>query len=307
MDAKIGGKRPYDRSVESSTFITGADALAELRAAVVAHIERAVDDAGADGVVVGLSGGIDSTLTAFLAAEALGGDRVLGITLPSRKGHRPDATDAKTIADGIGIEFAEIPLWRTVEAFESAISDATGVEGDTVVGGNLVARLRMAALYYVANARSRLVVGTANRSELLTGYFTKYGDGAADLYPTGDLYKTEVRALAQHVGLPRRIVAKESTAGFWSGQTDESELGAPYETIDALFVRVLDGGASVEAAADELDVDRAMAEELLARYVDTQHKRTTPPIHAVGGRRSPSRPIPGRVTEAIADVDADAD
>jgi NAD+ synthase len=293
----------YDRNRTSSAFITEEDALAELRAAVVAHIERAVDDAEADGVVVGLSGGIDSTLTAFLAAEALGSDRVLGITLPSRKGHRPDATDAKTIADGIGIEFAEIPLWQSVEAVESAISDATGVAGDTVVGGNLVARLRMAALYYVANVQSRLVVGTANRSELLTGYFTKHGDGAADLYPMGDLYKTEVRALAQHVGLPRRIVAKESTAGFWSGQTDESELGAPYEIIDALFVRVLDEGASVEATAEELDIDRAMADELLARYVDTQHKRTTPPIHTVGGRQSASRPIPSRITDAVADAD----
>jgi len=303
MISTIEESSQYDRSDASSAFITGDGELDALRTAVVADVEQAVDEAGADGVVVGLSGGIDSTLTAFLAAEALGSDRVLGVTLPSRKGHRPDATDAKTIADGIGIEFAEIPLWQSVETVESAIADGTGVEGDTVVGGNLVARLRMAALYYVANARSRLVVGTANRSELLTGYFTKYGDGAADLYPMGDLYKTEVRALAQHVGLPRRIVAKESTAGFWSGQTDESELGAAYEIIDALFVRVVDEEASVDEAAEELDVDRAMAEELLARYVDTQHKRTTPPIHAVGGRRSASRPIPGRVTDAIADAD----
>jgi NAD+ synthase len=283
--------REFDRSRIPGAFIVGPAELRGLRSSITAHIERTVAEAGAEGVVVGLSGGIDSTLTAFLAADALGGDRVTGVTMPSRKGHRPDATDARTIADGIGIEFREIPMWCHLERFESAIDEATEVDGDAVATGNLAARLRMATLYYLANAESLLVLGTANRSELLTGYFTKYGDGAADLYPIGDLYKTEVRALAQEIGLPRRIVAKESTAGFWSGQTDAAELGAPYDLVDALLVRVVDEGWDVEDAADALRVDLSTATDLVDRYAATWHKRTTPPVYTVGGRRPAAEPI----------------
>ncbi len=277
--------------------------LSAVRSSITTFVERTVGRVNADGVVVGLSGGVDSTLTAFLAAETLGSDRVLGITLPSKKADRPDANDAGTIADGLGIEFREIPLWSFVDEFVEAIHGPDDADGSERARGNLVARLRMACLYYVANRESRLVLGTANRSELLTGYMTKYGDGAADLYPLGGLYKTEVRALAQHVGLPRRIVAKTPTAGFWSGQTDRDDLGAPYEVVDALFARVLDDGRDVDDVVAELDVDPRVALGLLERYVDTRHKRTTPPTFTVGGRRRATRPCPTRVAALFEDED----
>lgn len=139
----------------------------------------------------------------------------------------------------------------------------------------------MTCAYYAANATSRLVLGTANRSELLLGYVTKYGDGGVDLQPIGDLYKTEVRTLADHVGLPSRIVHKESTAGFVAGQTDEDDLGATYATIDQLLHRVGDRGESLEAVAADLGLDRETARSIRKRWLETAHKRRVPPTPGI--------------------------
>lgn len=290
-----GSVRPPD----GRAFFGDEDEYETLRTSIGAFVGRAVAAAGADGVVVGVSGGIDSMLTAALAAEALGSDRVLALTLPSRKGHRPDANDARTIAEGLGIEFREVPLWPLVDEFVAALDAVVDGDVSSRVRGNLVARLRMACLYYVANVESRLVLGTTNRSELLTGYVTKHGDAAADLYPLGGLYKTEVRALAQHVGLPRRIVVKTSTAGFWSGQTDADDLGATYDVVDRLFARVLDDGRDVGAVVAELGLDPQVAADLLERYVETEHKRTATPTLEFAGRRSARRRCPARVRERV--------
>jgi len=272
-----GGTDPETR------FLTDGDDLDAVRSEVVSFVKDSVTKASARGVVVGLSGGIDSTLTATLAVQALGSDRVLGLGLPARE---PDDSvqEARTMAEGLGIEFRECDLRPLVDLFEDHVAPEVAPTGGRTAVGNVVARLRMAALYYAANARSLLVCGTANRSELLLGYFTKFGDGAADLFPLGDLYKTEVRALASHIGVPRRIVAKEPTADMWIGQTDADEIGARYETVDPVLRLLVDRSERVETAVAELDIDPTVAERVAEMYVDSLHKRAVPPTPGVDGR-----------------------
>jgi NAD+ synthase len=272
-------------------FLTDRRSLEGVRERIVDDVRTTVAEAGADGVVVAMSGGIDSTLTAALAVEAVGSDGVLGLGLPCNKADGPHVSDARTIAEGMGIDFEEIQLRPLLEAFEETVasdlegeSDDDGPTDRTREIGNATARLRMVAAYYAANRGSRLVLGTANRSELLLGYVTKFGDGAADAYPIGDLYKTEVRALAKHVGLPRRIVSKEPTAGFRAARTDADELGARYDVIDPLLSRLVDERRSLDEAVAELGIDRETAAGIASRHADTAHKRTTPPTPGIAGR-----------------------
>ncbi|GAA0664173.1 NAD+ synthase [Natronoarchaeum mannanilyticum] len=274
IEQPIGGSSEHE-------FLAGERALDEVRSDVVSFIRRRVAEAGANGAVVAMSGGVDSTLTAALAAEAVGSDRVLGLGLPCNKLDSHHMADARTVAEGLGIEFREIQLQPLLDAFEDAVA---GIDSRERATENAIARLRMACAYYAANARSRLVVGTANRSERLLGYFTKYGDGAADLYPIGDLYKTEVRALAHHVGVPRRIVRKAPTAGLRVGQTDEKDLGATYPVIDRLLRGMIDRREDVETAADGAGADQATAERIADRYRDTVHKRAVPPTPGLSDR-----------------------
>ncbi|NKE37582.1 NAD+ synthase [Natronococcus sp. JC468] len=271
-------------------FITDRDALETVRDRIVDDLRRTVSGADADGVVVAMSGGIDSTVTAALAVEAVGSDRVLGLGLPCHKSDRTQVNEARTIADGLGMGFREIQLQPLLDAFEETVAAEFEPESPdrpnerNYALGNVVARLRMACAYYAANRESRLVVGTANRSELLLGYFTKYGDGAADVYPIGDLYKTEVRALAKRLGVPRRIVSKAPTAGFWATQTDADELGASYDVIDPLLRRFVDKDGSLETAIDALELEPDLARELASRCVRTAHKRRTPRTPGIAGR-----------------------
>ncbi|MFU8868481.1 NAD+ synthase [Natronococcus sp.] len=271
-------------------FITDRDALETVRERIADDLRRTVADAGADGVVVAMSGGIDSTVTAALAVEALGSDRVLGLGLPCHKSDRTQVNEARTIADGLGMEFREIQLQPLLGAFEETVAakfepksaDRPNERNRAI--GNVIARLRMCCAYYAANRESRLVVGTANRSELLLGYFTKYGDGAADTYPIGDLYKTEVRALAKRLGVPRRIISKTPTAGFWATQTDAGELGATYDVIDPLLYRLVDEGDSLEQAIAALEIEPDLAREIVSLFAETAHKRATPHTPGIANR-----------------------
>ncbi|ELY92586.1 NAD+ synthetase [Natrialba hulunbeirensis JCM 10989] len=304
-----------ETAVPPDPFIATHSHLEAARSRIVDSIQQRVADAGAHGVVVAMSGGLDSTVTATLAVEALGPERVLALALPCHKTEQHDARDARTIAAGLGIEFAEIQLRPLLELFDDTVAsvlecrldgdgdgrrdmveiedDDSGRDGesdstdDNVSSdrpnerncelGNVVSRLRMSCAYYAANRDQRLVLGTANRSELLLGYFTKYGDGAADTYPIGDLYKTEVRALAQRIGIPRRIISKSPTAGFSADQTDANELGAPYETIDPLLFRLVEQEQSVADAAADLDLDWKTARTIAWLCAETEHKRRRPP------------------------------
>lgn len=265
-------------------FLTRSAELERVRAEVVSFVRQRVAEAEAEGVVVPMSGGIDSTVTAAIAADALDTDRVLALGLPCHKTEYLGTTDARTIAEGLGIEHQEVQLRGLLDLFEEQVTPAIGATDDQRVLGNVIARLRMVCTYYAANTRSSLVLGTANRSELLLGYFTKYGDGGADLFPLGDLYKTEVRALAPRVGVPKRIIGKEPTAGFWAGQTDAEDLGAPYDLLDRILTGLVDSDKHPGTVAEELDVDIGTVEEYGRRCVASAHKRAVPPTPGVRGR-----------------------
>jgi NAD+ synthase len=260
------------------------------RERVRSFVESAVAAAGADGVVVNMSGGLDSTVTAALAVEALGPDRVYGLILPCNKVGAHHARDAEALADALGIDHDTVHLHSLFAQFGAVAPDRFDLHDEPVLSGNAVARLRMTFAYLAANATDRLVCGTANRSELLLGYFTKHGDGGADVHPIGHLYKTEVRALAAELDVPEFVVEKPPTAGFLPGQRDADDLGAPYEVIDRVLRLGVDRGLDAATIADRLsgdeslDVDEGTAADLLARHRATAHKRTTPDVPTGRGR-----------------------
>jgi NAD+ synthase len=242
---------------------------------IVEFIERVVDDAGAEGAVLGLSGGIDSTLTAHLAVEALGADGVHGLLMPSESNPEADKTDAERVAENLGIEYDVIDINPIVDSFVEASPDHAA--DDRMALGNVRVRTRGVLNYFVANAESRVVLGTGNRSEAATGYFTKYGDQAVDCNPIGNLYKCQVRQLAREVGVPEDLVTRTPTAGMWAGQTDEEEMGLGYDELDAILALHVDGPFSKDATVRTLGVPEAAVERVVGLYEKSEHKRSMPP------------------------------
>ncbi|MCI4319429.1 MAG: NAD+ synthase [Thermoplasmata archaeon] len=240
-----------------------------------AHVEQA----GASGVVLGLSGGIDSALAFRLSVDALGPDRVTGVLSPD-PGYLPELLEeTRQFAGGQGAR----AVVHEIGAVETAYHRLFPKVEDRVTLGNLKARIRMTILYTEARERRALVVGTSNKSELLAGYYTKFGDGAADLLPLGDLYKTQLRALAEQVGLPAAIRERPPTAGFWVGQTDEEELGIRYDDLDRILLG-LEQLRTVAEIADGGGWPLELVERVARRVADGRHKRRSPPIPKLGLR-----------------------
>ena len=256
--------------------------LAATREHVTAFVESVVDDAGADGAVLGLSGGIDSTLTAYLAVEALGADRVHGLVMPSGVNTAGNMSDAERVARDLGIGYDVVDIGPIFDAFVEAFPEEdTGDRIDTdplrTAAGNVRVRIRAVLNYFVANAENRVVLGTGNRSEALTGYYTKYGDQAVDCNPIGNLYKQQVRQLAAHVGVDDDLVTKTPSAEMWTGQTDETEMGLSYDTLDAILALHVDGPLSKSATVRQLDVTTEQVDRVVDLYERSAHKRAMPP------------------------------
>lgn len=248
-------------------------------ALIESFLAHQVEASGRRGVVLGLSGGVDSALVAKLCADAIGPKRVLAVGLPDGDGGR-DLQDAEAFARTLGVRFERIDIAPLVAPFEEALVRA---KSDRVARGNLRARARMIVLYFLANTQDRLVIGTGNKSELLCGYFSRWGDGGADFLPIGDLYKTQVWAMARHLGIPKRIVDKVPTAGLWPGQTDEGELGIPYDDLDRILLGIelqMEPDAIAEKAEVRIEEVRRI-EALVAR---SAFKRKMPLIPKVGIR-----------------------
>ena len=193
-------------------------------------IKEKVLQAKARGIVLGLSGGVDSSLVAVLAVEALGKENVLGLFLPCNS-DPDDLVDAEILARKLKIRTAFLNLSPIYTNLLKILP-----KGDLLSQANLKPRLRMMILYYYANMLNYLVAGTGNKSEISVGYFTKYGDGAADILPLGDFYKSEVKKLAALVGVPKHIINKVPSAGLWKGQTDENEMGITYPELEKILI-----------------------------------------------------------------------
>jgi len=232
-----------------------------------------VREAGASGVVVGLSGGVDSALAVRLAKDALGASRVHGVILPDRPYSTSLLEETEAYARGLGVPTRTIPI----DPIEAAVRAAFPAVDDRTLWGNAKARIRMLLLYSVGRSSGLLVLGTGNKSEILLGYFTKYGDGGADLLPLGDLYKTEVYELAASLGLPTAVRERAPTAGLWEGQTDEAELGLPYVQIDRIL-RGLEELREPAEIADLTGLAPAVVASIVARVASNRHKRRPPPI-----------------------------
>jgi len=241
---------------------------------VTEFVAGVVDAAGAEGAVLGLSGGIDSTLTVHLAVEALGADRVRGLVLPSGVNTDENMSDAERVARMVEIEYDVIDVDPIVDAFTDAYPEGTD---DRTALGNVRVRTRAVLNYFVANAESLVVLGTGNRSEAMTGYFTKYGDQAVDCNPIGNLYKRQVRQLASHLGVPEDLVTKPPSAEMWEGQTDEEEMGLDYDTLDAILALHVDGPFSKSATVETLGVPESAVERVVELVEQSQHKREMPP------------------------------
>ncbi|EMA16724.1 NAD+ synthase [Haloarcula marismortui] len=242
---------------------------------ITSFIEAQVDAAGVDTVVMGLSGGIDSTLVSHLAVEALGRDAVHGLVMPSEVNRADNMSDAERVAnDLLGIEYDVIEINPLVDAFLDAYPDA---EGDQLAVGNLRVRCRAVLNYLAGNHEQALVLGTGNRSEALVGYYTKYGDGAVDCHPIAALYKQQVRQLAKHVGVPDDLAEKTASAEMWAGQTDADEMGMDYDTLDSILALHIDGGVPAAGTADQLGVPLDVVETVREMYESSAHKRAMPP------------------------------
>jgi len=233
-------------------------------------IKNVVKKAGARGVVVGLSGGIDSSVVATLCVKALGRDKVLGVIMPERDSDPKDIEHAKMIAEKLGIRYIISDITDILRAFGAGGYIPTR-EFDKIADGNLKARIRMCILYYFANRRKLLVAGTSNKSELYMGYGTKYGDLSSDFLVIGNLFKTEVRELAKYLGIPQEIINKPPSAGLWKGQRDEEELGITYEVLDRILERI-EKGEDKEKISKNLNVPLFQVEEILNRIEANRHK-----------------------------------
>ncbi len=257
--------------------------LSAVEKEIVGFIRGCVEEAGATGVVIGLSGGVDSSTVAYLSVRALGSDRVFALILPSTTTAKQDIEDAKRIAESLGISYEVVEITPIEEAFAKACPRFD--EANLIAVGNLKPRIRMMALYYYANLINRIVAGTSNKSELLVGYFTKYGDGGVDILPIGDLYKTQVRWLAEHLGVPKDIVWKTPTAGLWVGQTDEDELGIKYEELDVVLYGLIELSMKPEEVARKSGIPLSKVNRVVEMVRSSEHKRRTPPVVEVQKHR----------------------
>ena len=224
------------------------------------------------GVVFGLSGGIDSAVIAVLCAKFLK-DKSLALIMPDSKATpKIDTEDAIKIVDKFGIEHKLIDIGFINKEYSKYL------EPNPFAIGNLSARIRANILYYYANAKKYLVLGSSDKSEFLTGYFTKFGDGAADLLPVASLYKTQIRQFAKFLDIPDSIVTKKSSPGLWEGHTAEAEIGLSYEKVDAILHCIFDKKFSIQETVNFSGIDNSSVDKIYKMYKNNEHKRITPKI-----------------------------
>ncbi len=249
-----------------------------LRKLLVGFVRDEVHKVGITDAVLGLSGGIDSALVAFIAAEALGPDHVHAICMPYKTSNPESETHARLVAEACGINYSVVPITAMVDAYFQMFPEA-----DNMRRGNKMARERMTILFDHSALLRGLVLGTSNKTELLLGYGTLYGDMASALNPIGDLYKSQVWQLSEAMGVPAAVIEKKPSADLWAGQTDEEELGFTYREADELLYRMVD----LRLTRQELlsaGFDGQFVDSLYQKIRNSHFKRRLPVIAKVSNR-----------------------
>lgn len=246
----------------------------EVKNKIVHFIRDYLEKSTARGIVIGLSGGVDSSTAAALSAMAVGGDKVLGLILPERETYDPrEINHAKAVAEKFGIKTEIIDITSTLEIIQKTIPIFD--PRDKICKGNLKVRTRALYVYYYANKLNFIVCGTSDKSEAMIGYFTKWGDIAADIAPLMDLYKTQVRKLAKHIGVPNEIIHKPPSPMLWPGQTAEDEIGIKYDVLD-LILYGLEHFMKSDEIAEQLGLEKELVESIEKRWKSMEHKRRLP-------------------------------
>jgi NAD+ synthase len=248
------------------------------RKILVSFIRDAVTKVGFSKAVLGLSGGIDSALSAYLAVEALGAENVLAVRMPYQSSSEGSLTDAQQVIDHLRIPSLTIPITPMVDPLIAQFPDMNALRK-----GNIMARQRMIILYDQSAAWRGLVIGTSNKTEALLGYSTLYGDSAVALQPIMDLYKTQVRQLSAALGVPKSVQEKAPSADLWIGQTDEDELGYTYEQVDRVLHLLVDERFTVDEAADQ-GFEHSFVAAVWKRVKQNHYKRTMPNVGKVSRR-----------------------
>jgi NAD+ synthase len=248
------------------------------RRIIAEFIRGQLRQAGFERAVLGLSGGIDSALVAFLTAEAIGPDSLLSVLMPYRTSSPASRADAEAVVEQLGCASEVVDISPMVDGFFGPESDASPVRR-----GNFAARMRMSVLYDRSVVWGGLVVGTGNKTESLIGYTTVFGDSACAFNPIGDLYKSQVRQMAEAMGVPDAIIRKAPSADLWPGQTDETEAGFSYPVLDRLLFWLIDKRRSIDEVV-ALGFDRALVERVDRMVAGAEFKRQVPPIAKLGPR-----------------------
>jgi NAD+ synthase len=245
--------------------------LPETERRIERFIRDYVERSKTKGAVVGLSGGIDSCTVAALSARAIGGKKVIGLQLPEKETYsKRDVKHSNLVAKKFSFKTDVVDITPTLQALYRSIP--TFKASDKVPRGNVKARTRMIYIYYYANRLNMLVCGSSDKSETMMGYFTKWGDIAADISPLMDLYKTQVRKLANHIGIPKAIITKPSSPALWPGQLAERELGIEYQQLD-LILYGLEHFMKTEEIAKQLKIPKQLVNTVKHRWLSAEHKR----------------------------------
>lgn len=269
--------RPADPAFElPEELIIDTDAA---RRIIGEFIRAQLSQAGFGKVLLGLSGGIDSALVAYLAAEAIGAENVLAILMPYRTSSPDSRGDAEIIVEDLGLPDELVDISAIVDGyFDESRADATPLRR-----GNFMARARMCVLYDHSVTWNGLVIGTGNKTEALIGYSTLWGDSASAFNPIGDLYKSQVRQLSAAIGVPDAVITKAPSADLWPGQTDEDEVGLSYAEVDRILFRLVDRRLNLdEVVADGFE--RQLVERVDRMVAGSEFKRQVPPIAKIGPR-----------------------
>ncbi|MBN1467980.1 MAG: NAD+ synthase [Fusobacteriaceae bacterium] len=245
---------------------------------LVDFVREEVHKTGFKKVLLGLSGGIDSGLVAYIAAKALGPENVMGIMMPYKQSSKESIEHAKLVVEDLGIESMLIEITPMVDAYFNLFPDMNSMRK-----GNKMARERMTILYDFSAKNNALVLGTSNKTELLLGYSTQWGDSASAINPIGDLFKTQVWALSEHIGVPNELINKKPSADLWEGQSDEDELGFSYAMADSILYDMIDERKSNEELIDS-GFSQEFIEKVYKKIKFSQYKRKLPLIAKISRR-----------------------